>query len=99
MEIADRRLASAITDLGGGGLSSGVCEITKSFNCGVDVDLASIPIKIQDMSPWEIWISETQERMLLVVPEPTLAKVLSVFEREELELARLESLSLAVKYF
>ena len=85
LEIADRRLASAITDLGGGGLSSGVCELAKSFNCGVDVDLASIPIKIQDMKPWEIWISETQERMLLVVPEPTLAKVLSVFEREELE--------------
>jgi len=85
LEIADRRLASAITDMGGGGMSSGVCEIAKSFNCGVDVDLASIPLKIQDMSPWEIWISETQERMLLVVPEPTLAKVLSVFEREELE--------------
>ncbi|MHB1869039.1 MAG: phosphoribosylformylglycinamidine synthase subunit PurL [Nitrososphaerales archaeon] len=85
LEIADRRLASAITDLGGGGLSSGVCELAKSFNCGVDVDLASIPTKIPDLKPWEIWISETQERMLLVVPEPTLAKVLSIFEREELE--------------
>ena len=37
------------------------------------------------MASWEIWISETQERMLLVVPESTLAKVLSIFEREELE--------------
>ena len=70
-------------------MSSGVCEIAKSFNCGVDVDLASIPLKVQDMSPWEIWISETQERMLLVVPEPTLAKVLSVFEREELRSERI----------
>ncbi len=85
LEVGDRRLASAITDLGGGGLSSGACELARSFGCGVDVDLASIPIKVQDISPWEIWISETQERMLLVVPEATLAKVLSIFEREELE--------------
>jgi phosphoribosylformylglycinamidine synthase II len=85
LEIGDRRLASAITDLGGGGLSSAACELAKGFGCGVEVDLASIPIKSEDMSPWEIWVSETQERMLLVVPEATLAKVLSVFEREELE--------------
>ena len=85
LEVGDRRLASAITDLGGGGLSSGVCEISRAFGCGVDVDLASVPIKTEDMASWEIWISETQERMLLVVPESTLAKVLSIFEREELE--------------
>ena len=85
LEVGDRRLGSAITDLGGGGLSSGVCEIARASGCGADVDLASVPIKTEDMAPWEIWISETQERMLLVVPEPTLAKVLSIFEREELE--------------
>lgn len=85
IEVGNRRLASAITDMGGGGLSSGVCEIAKAFNCGADVDIASIPVKSEEMEPWEIWISETQERMLLVVPEATLAKVLSVFEREELE--------------
>ncbi len=85
LEIADRHLASAITDLGGGGLSSGVCELAKSFSCGADVDITSIPVKSEDLSPWEIWVSETQERMLLSVPESTLAKVLSVFEREEIE--------------
>ncbi|MCL4518393.1 MAG: AIR synthase-related protein [Thaumarchaeota archaeon] len=85
LEIADRHLASAITDLGGGGLSSGVCELAKSYTCGAVVDITSIPIKSEDLLPWEIWISETQERMLLAVPEATLAKVLSVFEREEIE--------------
>jgi phosphoribosylformylglycinamidine synthase subunit PurSL len=85
LEIADRHLASAITDLGGGGLSSAVCETAHSRGCGADVDLASIPLKTQSILPWEIWVSETQERMLLVVPEATLAKVLSVFEREEIE--------------
>ncbi|HKW05802.1 MAG TPA: phosphoribosylformylglycinamidine synthase subunit PurL, partial [Nitrososphaerales archaeon] len=85
LEIADRHLASAITDLGGGGLSSAVCEIAHSYGLGAEVDLASVPLAIQDLASWEIWLSETQERMLLIVPEPTLAKVLSVFEREEIE--------------
>ncbi|HXQ91934.1 MAG TPA: phosphoribosylformylglycinamidine synthase subunit PurL, partial [Nitrososphaerales archaeon] len=85
LEIGDRRLASGITDLGGGGLSSGVCEIAKSFGCGAEVDLASVPLKTQVIEPWEIWISESQERMLLVVPEQSLAKTLSIFEREEIE--------------
>jgi phosphoribosylformylglycinamidine (FGAM) synthase-like enzyme len=85
LEIGDKRLASAITDLGGGGLSSGVCEIAKSFGCGADVDLASIPVKTNDLEPWEVWISESQERMLLVVPAQTLSKILSIFESEEIE--------------
>jgi phosphoribosylformylglycinamidine synthase subunit PurSL len=85
LEIGDRRLASAITDLGGGGLSSGVCETAKNFGCGAQVDLASVPLKTSKIEPWEIWISESQERMLLVVPAESVAKTLSVFEREEVE--------------
>lgn len=85
IEIAERHLASGVTDLGGGGLSSAVCEAAHNFGCGVDVDIASLPIKSPDLEPWEIWISETQERMLIIVPEATLAKVLSAFEREEIE--------------
>ena len=85
LEIADRHLASGITDLGGGGLSSAVCEAARNYGCGVEVDIASLPIKSPDIEPWEIWISETQERMLVIVPENTLAKVLSAFEREEIE--------------
>lgn len=93
LEIADRHLASAITDLGGGGLSSGVCELAKSYACGAVVDIASIPTKSEDLHAWEIWISETQERMLLTVPESTLAKVLSVFEREEIEASAIGKLT------
>lgn len=85
LQIGDKKLASAITDLGGGGLSSGVCEIAKSFDCGAEIDIASIPLKTKEIEPWEIWVSESQERMLLVVPEGSLAKILSIFEREEIE--------------
>ncbi|MDA4130016.1 MAG: phosphoribosylformylglycinamidine synthase subunit PurL [Thaumarchaeota archaeon] len=93
IEIGNKRLASAITDLGGGGLSSGVCELAKSFGCGAEVDLASIPLKTSDLEPWEIWISESQERMLLVVPEQTLSKTLSIFESEEIEASAIGALT------
>ena len=85
LEIGDQRLASGITDLGGGGLSSGVCELAKNFGCGARVDLASVPLKTIKIEPWEIWVSESQERMLVAVPRDSAAKVLSIFEAEEVE--------------
>ena len=85
MEIRDRRLASAITDLGGGGLSCATGEMAHRSHCGVHVELEKVPLKYPGMSPWEIYISESQERMLLSVPEKNLRKVLRIFENEEVE--------------
>ncbi len=62
----DQRLYSAITDCGAGGLSSAVGELGKEL--GVDVDLSEVPLKYAGLSPWEIWLSEAQERMVLAVP-------------------------------
>ena len=81
--VRDRLLASAITDLGGGGLSSAVGETAEKFNCGAIIDLQKIPLKYQGLTPWEIYISESQERMLLIIPPENLEKVLEVFAREE----------------
>ena len=85
IEIRDRELASAITDLGGGGLSSAVGETAKKFSCGATVDLEKVPLKYQGLAPWEIYISESQERMLLIVPPENLEKVLEIFEKEDVE--------------
>ncbi len=63
-QISEQRLGSAITDIGGGGLSCGVCETADKYDLGIDVDLDKIPLKAANMAPWEIWISESQERML-----------------------------------
>ena len=81
LEIRDRRLASGITDLGGGGLSCAVSEMAHRSNCGADVELERVPLKetVPPMVPWEIWVSESQERMLLSVPERRLNEALSVF--------------------
>jgi phosphoribosylformylglycinamidine synthase len=83
--IRDQKLASGITDLGGGGLSSATGETAHKSNCGIQIQLDKVPLKYPDLVPWEIYISESQERMLLTVPEKNLKKVLEVFENEEVE--------------
>ena len=84
-EISDLKLGSGITDIGGGGLSCGVCETADRYSLGVDVYLDRVPLKATDMSPWEIWISESQERMLLAVPPENIDEVLRIFEDEQVE--------------
>jgi phosphoribosylformylglycinamidine synthase II len=85
IEARDRRLASAITDLGGGGLSSAVGEIAHRFRSGAHVELEKIPLKYEGLAPWEIYVSESQERMLLLVPGKNLEKIMEIFSKEEVE--------------
>lgn len=66
-EIRDLGLYNAITDNGAGGLSSSVGEMGSSSG-GFVVELDKVPLKYPGMAPWEIWISESQERMTLSVP-------------------------------
>lgn len=79
-DVDDGPLYSAITDCGGGGLSSAVGETGKDL--GVVVDLDKVPLKYKGLEPWEIWISEAQERMLLAVPKKNLERILKIFENE-----------------
>ncbi|MGB3736169.1 MAG: phosphoribosylformylglycinamidine synthase subunit PurL [Ilumatobacter sp.] len=57
---------SGITDCGAGGLSSAVGEMAEGV--GADVDLALVPRKYPGLEPWEVWLSEAQERMVVSVP-------------------------------
>lgn len=84
-QISDKKLGSGITDIGGGGISCGVCETADKYGLGVEVYLDRIPLKASDMAPWEIWISESQERMLLAVPPDNLEEVLQIFSDEQVE--------------
>jgi len=72
----DHRLYHAITDCGAGGLSSAVSEMGE--DTGVRVRLDKVPLKYRGLQPWEIWLSEAQERMVLAVPaenEPRLRHI------------------------
>lgn len=63
-------LWSAITDCGAGGLSSAVGEMAEGV--GADVELDRVPLKYPGLAPWEIWLSEAQERMVVAVPPQQL---------------------------
>ncbi len=58
-------LWTAITDCGAGGLSSAIGEMAETI--GADVELDAVPLKYPGLQPWEIWLSEAQERMVLAV--------------------------------
>jgi phosphoribosylformylglycinamidine synthase II len=66
LQARDQGLYRAVTDCGAGGFSSAVGEL--GGDCGVRVDLEKAPLKYQGLAPWEIWVSESQERMVLAVP-------------------------------
>ncbi len=85
VKIRDKNLGSSITDLGGGGLSSALGETAKKSGCGARVDLELVPLKYPGLAPWEIYISESQERMLLTVPSEKLEEVLGIFSGEEVD--------------
>ncbi len=87
IEVRDRGLASGITDLGGGGLSSAVGEMAHRFGCGAHVELDAVRLKYKGLAPWEIYISESQERMLLLIPKKNLEQVMELFENEDVEAA------------
>jgi len=67
-EARDLGLYNSITDNGAGGLSSSVGEMAKESG-GVLVNLEKVPLKYPGLDPWQIWISESQERMTLSVPK------------------------------
>jgi phosphoribosylformylglycinamidine synthase len=85
IQIRDLGLGSHVTDLGGGGLSSAAGETARKYECGAAIDLGKVPLKYPGLAPWEIYISESQERMLLTVPAKNLERVLEIFEAEDVE--------------
>ncbi len=74
IEIRDLGLASSITDLGGGGLSSAAGETANKFETGARIELDKVPLKYEGLAPWEIYVSESQERMLLTLPPENLER-------------------------
>jgi phosphoribosylformylglycinamidine synthase len=77
------RLYSAITDCGAGGLSSAVGEMARRL--GAEVELSVVPLKYPGLRPWEIWLSEAQERMVLAVPPDRWPRLEAVFQAEGVE--------------
>lgn len=82
-QITKRGLYSAITDCGAGGFSSAIGEMASELGC--NVDLTKLPVKYDGLRAWELWVSESQERMVLAVPEEKIAEFLKVCEFYDVE--------------
>ncbi len=84
MRARDMGLYHAITDNGAGGLSSSVGEMAEDTGgCVLDISLA--PLKYDGLKPWEILVSEAQERMTLAVPEEHIEKFLAMAAEMDVE--------------
>jgi len=80
----DEGLYTSITDCGAGGFSSAVGEM--GAEVGVRVDLAAAPLKYPGLRPWEVWLSEAQERMILAVPRGNLERLQQICDERDVEL-------------
>lgn len=77
--------ASALTDCGAGGLSSAVGELADGV--GADVELTLVALKYPGLAPWEVWLSEAQERMVLAVPPARMAELAEHCRRHQVAMA------------
>ena len=83
LELVASELLVALQDLGAAGLSSSTSEMAAKGDVGLDVDVSRVPLREQDMEPFEVMISESQERMLCVVEPSRLDDVLALCRRWE----------------
>ncbi|MGE5236743.1 MAG: phosphoribosylformylglycinamidine synthase subunit PurL [Acidobacteriota bacterium] len=81
LELMANSLVVGIQDMGAAGLSSSAFEMAARAGCGLDLDLDRVPVRTQAMTPYELMLSESQERMLLVVSPDRLDGVFAVCRR------------------
>jgi phosphoribosylformylglycinamidine synthase II len=87
LELLERGTLAALQDLGAAGLSSSSSEMASKGGVGIDIDVSRVPLREEDMEPFEIMISESQERMLCVVEPARLDELLDVCERWDVRAA------------
>ncbi len=83
LELVESGLVESLQDCGAAGLASALAEMARD-GAGIDVHLDRVPLREEGMEPWEIMISESQERMVAVVRPRMLAAVQAVCDRWEL---------------
>ena len=84
LDVRDQGLLQFITDNGGGGLSSSVGE-SALFSNGCEIQLEKVPLKYEGLDQWEIWISESQERMTVAVSSENIDRFLALSKKHAVE--------------
>jgi len=92
LELVEGGLVASLQDCGAAGLASALAEMARD-GAGVDVHLDRVPLREEDLEPWEIMISESQERMVAVVEPERLGAVVAVLDKWELHHAAIGSVT------
>ena len=79
LEAVQAGLVAGMKDLGGGGLATSSGELVHAGGFGSEIHLDRVPLRERGLEPWEVWISESQERMLLAVEPTHEREVLNIF--------------------
>jgi phosphoribosylformylglycinamidine synthase II len=85
LELLDLGLVVGVQDLGAGGITGATSETSAKGGVGMDVDVRAVHVREAGMDPWEIMLSESQERMLAIVTPADLDRVLEVCERWDVD--------------
>jgi phosphoribosylformylglycinamidine synthase II len=83
LELLERGLVVALQDLGAAGLTSSAAEMASKGEVGIDIDVAKVPLREPGLAPFEVMVSESQERMLCVVAPRDLPAALALCEKWE----------------
>ena len=81
LECRDENCINAMKDLGGGGLSCAISETAESLGIGIELDVQNVHLRESDLSPDEIMISESQERMLVISDPNNLSKIKQICDK------------------
>jgi phosphoribosylformylglycinamidine synthase len=81
LELLEKGLLVSLQDLGAAGLTSSAGEMASAGGVGIEIDVAKVPLREADMEPFEIMVSESQERMLAVVEPAQVAEVRAICEK------------------
>src|SRR5688572_19985258 len=87
LELLATDAVAGIQDMGAAGLTCSTCETASRGGTGVEIDLAKVPKREEGMSPYEIMLSESQERMLIIVQQGKEQVVRDIFEKWDLPYA------------
>jgi len=89
LELMKSDAVVAVQDMGAAGLTCSTCECGARGGVGIEIDVAHVPVRESGMTPYEIMLSESQERMLLVVKKGREREVEEIFEKWDLHAARI----------
>lgn len=81
LELMDKGVVVAIQDMGAAGLSSSAFEMASRGGCGLELDLSRVPVRAEGMTPYELMLSESQERMLLVARPEDVQEIFAICHR------------------